>query len=211
MLNKHIIPNNNISQNKYNRNIVGYWNDHIVIESTIKWKVLKLLLDSSPIFTQNISINLKIINMNKVYKYILQYWEEYLVKTKLFNNSERYIISQDYIEWKILSSDNLHLVNRSSLIKFKNLIKEFHWNIDIFWISWYYAYKNIHPPSLSNVMLDNNWDLKVIDYDIFIWKHSEFSAKISVYNLYLLIYPSFNAKKVKTIVESLSDPWEIFN
>jgi len=60
-------------------------------------------------------------------------------------------------------------------------------------------------------MLDNNWDLKVIDYDIFIWKHSEFAAKISVYNLYLLIYPNLNAKKVKTIVESLSDPWEIFN
>jgi len=123
MLNNHIIPNNNISQNKYNRNIVGYWNDHIVTGSTIKWKVLKLLLDSSPIFTQNISINLKIINMNKVYKYILEYWEEYLVKTKLFNNSERYIISQDYIEWKILSSDNLHLVNRSRLIKLRNFIE----------------------------------------------------------------------------------------
>lgn len=211
MLKNYTIPNNNISQNNYNRNILGYWNDHIVIESSIKWKVLKLLHSSSPIFTQNQSINLKMINMNKVYKYILEYWEEYLVKTKLFNNFKRYIISQDYINWNIVSHDNIDLINRLNLIKFKNLIRNFHWNIDIFWISWYYAYKNTQPPSLSNVMLDNYWDIKVIDYDIFTWKHSELSDKISAYNLYLLIYPDSSVLEVKAIIEWLTDPWEIFN
>lgn len=203
-----ILPaTNKINQkNIDNRYVLWIWNDHLVVKSKIKGKVIKVLHQNSPIILQNLSLSKKISNLRYINSWIKHNFPELYLNTRLFITQNWYLILQDEIKWEELNSNNIWKIHNKNIIKLIELILFFDWDIDLFGIWWYYAFKNLWDPIMSNVFLLDNWELKIIDYDKMYWKHSEKSKYINIYIIILLLFPGLNKNMLKKVIENSDNP-----
>ncbi len=135
-----ILPAINRVNSISNREILWTWNDHLVVKSKIKWKVIKILHQNSPIVLQKLSIDKKISNLKEISDQINNLFPELYLNTRIFVTSNWYLILQDEIKWEELSLSNISRITKINIIRLIKLIIFFDWEIDLFGIWWYYAF-----------------------------------------------------------------------